>query len=360
MSLNMNTTNSCDFDWFNEHDEKTLEIINVDVVCEEPNPLEQNNTNTLSNMMHISEYDNDNDDDDDDECSENIKTTIVEDILKKNPFDMSSIDVIQCECHIAYYVQILMEGSNGNNKIKSIKTHDNDLTFDKMQSIAEYLSWISSASEILAKKINQDILIYKSDQKPSIVRSSYNFCTQYTRCKNFYSKNETPSCKEHHYVHSLLKYDIDSVVQFLNHIIENKISMTREELNNMYLSIKTICFVTRHMQKEISYIDYITKNKSEIFHRNNPVDMFKKKIIKKTWLENDRNFQNDRYMKKEDTRTRKEDTRKGSNNNFLEKRNKNIIQTKTNNAYGFKKTETVKINKPKDFTNNRFSILSNY
>lgn len=53
--------------------------------------------------------------------------------------------------------------------------------------------------------------------------------------------------------------------------------MTKEELNNLYLSIKTICYVTRHMEKEISCVDFITKNNSETFHRNNPIDINRKK-----------------------------------------------------------------------------------
>jgi hypothetical protein len=351
--------------WFNELDEKTIEVLNESLISEElesgelNDPVELDNSTDMVCPFQMSECDNE-------DSTENTKIIIVDDILDKDPNILSSYEVMQYECHIAYFVQVLMEGSNGNNKIKSNKSYDNELTFDKMQSIVEYLSWISFASEILAKKINQEVLVYNPELKPSIVRSSYNFCTQYTRCKNFYSKHEIPTCKEHHYVHSLLKYDIDSVIIFLNYVVENKFTMTKEELNNLYLSIKTICFVTRHMSKEISYIDYITKNNSEAFHRNNPIDLVKKKILKKVWSENDRNIRTDRPMRKDRT------DRSGQTHNFVvhttifNKNDKKIEYDKRKNSTfvkpnscGFKRTDAIKINKPKDFANNRFSILSN-
>jgi hypothetical protein len=46
--------------------------------------------------------------------------------------------------------------------------------------------------------------------------------------------------------------------------------MTKDEYINLYSSIKTICFVTRHMDNEISIIDQLTKNNSEPLHRANP------------------------------------------------------------------------------------------
>jgi len=278
--------------WFNELDEKTIEIINNNLIKEEE--VDGDGDYSLNNA--ITEPDNnDNDSDGDDNKNETItKCICVDDILKKNPEILSSNELIRDECSIAYFIQVLMEGSTAN-KIRSTKIHDTELTYDKMQNIIEYLHWISLASENLAKRIKQELLIYHPEQKPAIIRSSYNFCTKYTQCKNFYSRHETPNCKEHHYVHSLLKYDVDSVIVFLKYIIKNNLTISKEELNNLYLSIKTICFVTRHMAKEINYIDYITKNNSETFHRNNPIELNRKKIIpKKIWNDDDKYNRNDK------------------------------------------------------------------
>jgi hypothetical protein len=164
---------------------------------------------------------------------------------------------------------------------------------ERLKDIIIYLKWISGASEILAKRIGQEILPYTlpvgmgtgtaypeeqtaGSTAPPIIRSSYNFCIKSTQCKNFYNKNEPPKCKNHHYVHSLVKHDIDSIIVFLNYIIRSQTNLSIDQLNNLYLSIKTICFITKNMQKEIYYIHYITKNSSEIYHRNNPIDLNKK------------------------------------------------------------------------------------
>ena len=265
-------------DWFNDMDDKTIEIINKDLIKEDPAE------NDDEPEQYITPDGNNN-------ISAETEYIYVEDILTKDLNDLSSNEIIQYECSIAYFIQVLIEGTN-INKIKTLKTYDSDLTDDKITDIIIYLKWISNACEILTKRINQEVLVYVPDLKPSIVRSSYNFCTKYTQCKNFYSKQEAPNCKEHHYVHSLLKYDIDSVIYFLQYVTNNNIILEKDDLNNLYLSIKTICFVTRHMSKEISYIDYITKNNSENFHRNNPIDLSKKKNLFRTM---DKNMYNQNY-----------------------------------------------------------------
>jgi len=172
------------------------------------------------------------------------------------------------------------------NHLDGANAPGENLDSEKITDIITFLKWLSNASELLASRINQPKIINNkhiiSRSKPSIVRSSYNFCPKYTQCKNFYNKNETPTCKEHHYVHSILKYDIDSVVNFLQYNIDNNLGLEGDDFNNFYSSIKTICFVTRHMAKEIDYIHYITKNNSELFHKNNPIDNFRKNYIKTT------------------------------------------------------------------------------
>ena len=251
--------------WFDDTDNQNVEIIN--------NSIEQNEEIDAEKQFEDST----------DDSSDHTEFVYIEDILNKDINKLDANDIIHYQCSVAYFIQVLIEGSN-INKIKSIKTHDSELTIDKLNDIVSYLKWISDACKILATRIGQELTNYVFVDKPSIVRSSYNFCTKYTQCKNFYSKQDVPTCKEHHYVHSLLKYDIDSVITFLEYFIKNEININKDDINNLYLSVKTICFVTRHMYKEISYIHYVTKNNSEVFHRNNPIDLFKKKtIVKKNW-----------------------------------------------------------------------------
>lgn len=256
--------------WFDDND-ADVDIINN--ISESSEPLEQNtdiinrnNENTDSTSFN--------------EKTTNTKIYCVEDILNENPEKYPSYELIQYEYYIASFIQTLIDGTI-NHKIKSSKIYDNEFNLDKLLNISEYLQWISKACAILANRIGQELIIYQAQEYPAIVRSSYNFCTKNTQCKNFYNKDEKPNCKEHHYVHSLLKHDIDSVIHFLSHIIKNKSEMTDEYINNLFLSIKTICFVTKHMTKEINYINYVTLNNSETFHRNNPVEIKKKNFFKK-------------------------------------------------------------------------------
>lgn len=202
----------------------------------------------------------------------------IEDIIAQDPTHHLSLTLIQYECSIAFFIQILMEKLS-----EKVKNYDENtsMSIEDIKGIIEYLSWISKASGVLAERIGQEIKIYPasldSAEKPTITRSSYNFCEGYTQCKNFYSRYNDPTCNEHHYVHSILKYDTDSVLHYLQYTLDNNAVIDSDDFNNLFLSIKTICFVTRHMAKEIGFIDHFTSNHSEIFHRNNPIFASKKR-----------------------------------------------------------------------------------
>lgn len=386
----MNYSNNKEFDsseteeldkWFNELDEQTIEIINKNLIKEEDSGSDTDIHNQPDELNKIidgfkdSQFENNN----------TIEDLYIEDIISKDPNELSSYQAIQYECSIAYFIQVLMEGTQFN-RIKTSKNHDCDLTLNKLTYIMNYLEWISKTCENLSKRINQQLLIYKPLQKlnkdtkkiekPIIIRSSYNFCTKYTQCKNFYSKQEIPTCKEHHYVHSLLKYDIDSVIAYLDFIINNKIEISQDEYKNLYLSIKTICFVTRHMAKEISYIDYITKNNSELFHRNNPIDLHKKNktqnksnIIKSDKVQSlikNNLHKSDEYPRINQTRinqiklnhTRIGQTRK--NEGYTFRQNNKYYKNKHRNSVkgGFKNINTITLNNI-SMQNNRYNILDN-
>lgn len=285
-------------DWFNEQDDSTLEIINSN---EPVNDTDKSTKNSFNENQIES------------------KCIDVDDIIKINPDDHTSHQLIHHLCSVASFVQVLIESS--------IKAHDTDdiLSFEKIQSINDYLSWVSSITKLLAKRIGQEPIPQREKYPPEITRSSYNFCSGHTQCKNFYGYQEKPTCTEHHYVHSLLKNDTDSVVSFLKYVLDNKIQMNYDDITNIRSSIKTICFVSRHMANEISYVDYITKNKSENFHRNNPFQQ------KKLNINNDRSKNSYGYYNK--------------NNNYVNR----------NNSRSYRKN-----NKQTSKPTNKFSILSNY
>lgn len=253
-------------EWFNEQDVEILDIINVNTV----DPV-------VDIGLGVDLVSNAPDYDVSETNTPNItKCVCIEDVFNKDIVLLTSCELIQDEFHISCFIQALMEGPV-SNKPKTLKISESDVTVDKLQNMIGYLQRISMISELLANRIGQELIVnmnsYSFGEIPSIVRSSYNFCTKNTQCTNFYNKCKAPSCTEHHYVHSILKYDTDSVIAFLQYIIKNNLSITNSEISDLYLSIKTICFVTKHMAKEINYINYITKNNSETFHRNNPIEL---------------------------------------------------------------------------------------
>ena len=220
----------------------------------------------------VTEFSDDFDNDDD------VPTVFVEEIIEKNPETMISRDIIRNQCTLAYFVQVLFEGSS-TNKIKSNKqNYRKELYPEKLEDILMYLKWIGDSSEILMKRIGQTKIEFRYDpNNPKIVRSSYNFCHKSVNCKNFYEKNAEPTCDEHHYVHCLVKYDIDSLSSFIQHVISMGGVLAQEDNHNIHSSIKTICYVTMRMSKEINYLHYFTEENSEMYHRNNPI-CFEKKL----------------------------------------------------------------------------------
>lgn len=246
-------------------------------------------------------------------------TVDIETIINKIPENYKSCDIIKMECDIIILVQTMLdtlftfdiirgtvtkntalgeesERINQPSEINSACTTQQTIKNKQnmLLDIIQYLTWISKASEILANRIGQPIIKYKSKPHFGILRSSYNFCNKEVECKNFYRKSQLPTCTEHHYVHNMLKYDTDSVIHNLQLFLSlaqptilngqvsdigtSDIGTSEFDIGDIMISIKTISFVIKHMNKEISHIEYITKNNSELFHRNNPY-LFKKSQI---------------------------------------------------------------------------------
>lgn len=251
--MQINKENDID-EWFNIPDEKMLDIINIkilkenspdpqptELVIEEPNEVADDHVQNVSNFVDVDK------------------------ILETEPsVNSSTFDLIYYQYSISYFTQAVL---NDSKKPDS----ENILTADKIEAITSYMLWISKSSKILATKIGQELY---TDNITGLVRSSYNFCPNCSQCKNFYNKNEAPTCKFHHFVHSLMKYDVDSIIFFLR---ERKVEIRGEDFNNLCSSIKTVCYVTKRMFREIDIIRSIPRINYEDFHRNNPFDMPKKK-----------------------------------------------------------------------------------
>jgi hypothetical protein len=206
-----------------------------------------------------------------------IKSQSIDDILRIKHHEKSSCELIQMQCSMTYYIQTLTEkkicsasatASSGDFHQPSASV----IVFEQedTKTVLEYFQWISKTSQELARRIGQSVSIPIPGNE--IQRSSYNFCKRSTLCKLFYSKVESPTCPYHHYVHALLKHDVDSVINYLKYILSNSGTITMSKISNLNSSINTICYVARRMSKEISFIDQRTEGGSEEFHRDNPTN----------------------------------------------------------------------------------------
>ena len=203
--ISNNEITNIDDDWFNDVDESNLDIISSKII-EEKHDIISEKITTIDTQIQVTEY------------------IYIEDILEKKLENTSVINIIQYECFLICGIQAIIDGDKFN-KIKTIKKYSDDIDLEKISDILNYFKWINNASDYLAKKINQELFVNDFVQtEPKIIRSSYNFCPKYTQC-NFYNKNRNHICNDHHFVHSILKYDTDSIINYLEYILKDNIKM---------------------------------------------------------------------------------------------------------------------------------------
>lgn len=175
----------------------------------------------------------------------------IEDILLLDINKLDSITLINYNTYCIYFAQKIF-----NDHIENINYIMSDLL--------DYLVWMSRTSSLLSKKIMQP-KIHKDKNKNVIIRSSYIFCDKNIECQNFYGKAK--SCNKHHYVHSLVKNDIDILISFMKNKIENNISFSNNDKLDIAISLKTLYFVFVHMATEANHISN-TYDTFDIAHKN--------------------------------------------------------------------------------------------
>jgi len=115
------------------------------------------------------------------------------------------------------------------------------------------LIWLSKVS---GKLSTQGSVRHKKKEK-GIARNSYNFCPKGSECKYKYSKKKIKGeCFSQHFVHHLVKSDIDELI---DHITENGVNT---DITESLKSINTINYVIVHMNDELmeaNRINYATR-----------------------------------------------------------------------------------------------------
>jgi hypothetical protein len=200
----------------------------------------------------------------------------VDDLLQTNPDLYDSCTLMRHNCALSLYVQTLAEKTINFKNRGPLANH-----MTQLNDICNYLDWLGNGCDVLAKRIGQvrcEKIVVQPATKPTITRSSYNFCQKTSQCKDFYVGNSEPRCTEHHFVHSILKSDIDSLTTFVRYCTGNIVEILDTDYDNIFSSLRTICYVTRHMAKEIANVEIGSGSSSEAYHRNNPANYNKKKL----------------------------------------------------------------------------------
>ena len=186
--------------------------------------------------------------------TEKMISVDVDQIITTDATTLTSLQAVRSQWYISSFLQVLLQ----------------TLTIDSVATILPYLEWIEQISKALAVRTHQPFVTYT---KPTIVRSSYDFCEDGCRCTQFYTVGP-PVCHRHHFVHHILRDDVESVIRVL------KRGCNAIELKSITCSVKTITYVTRRMQGELEYLEQIGPD-AELYHRHNVVRPRRKERVVK-------------------------------------------------------------------------------
>jgi hypothetical protein len=243
-------------DWYRHLDSTLPETKNPE------SNISRNNSNQNLSLL---------DQESDEEPDEIEQTINIQEIIELNLTNQEKINcenfiksylLIKYQYLVANYADCLLHGSS--NSIKSNFSNTTEDQKIKIDYLITLLTWLSKVSGILAMRIDQKIVPYEITP-PKIIRSSYTFCTESHSCKLYYNQSSA-ICSNHHFVHNTLKYNIDSIIHFLNYD-NRKYKLTFADMQNICTSAKTISFVTNHMHRELYHVDYFSKGNSEKCHR---------------------------------------------------------------------------------------------
>jgi hypothetical protein len=292
----------------------------------DPKNFEQNNNESTNRC-------DDNDDSEYEEEEIDVNKIILISLENEN-----SLNILKYECYIARFLRSI---------IKDIDDLDNNIN-----KFISMLEWMLNASNILIKKSGQYEYKYnKYSQsvnpktgKPKIIRSSYKFCEKAHDCCYFYEKNKYSGCSSQHYVHNIVKNDINSLYEYFKWFNEERKNIRIDTIDNDDLieinkSMNTIFYVVTKMYNELFYVDHYSSGKSEELHK---VSHLKKNDNKN--VKNVKNFTSNRqYNNKKVTNMDKSINNDGKISSITRSidSNSNVDEwvrvSRTNNKYAKKK-----------------------
>jgi hypothetical protein len=151
-------------------------------------------------------------------------------------YEQNSLELLKIEDELIFYLHKYC-----------LKTHDINNDF-----IIKMLVLILDISSILKKRVKLPDFSFKFNDKNKndLKRCSYKFCKFKENCNYNYCKKKC-ICYQDHYVHHMVNFDIQQILDYLN--ISNNNPLTSNINHTEILkSIKTLAFVINHMKNELS------------------------------------------------------------------------------------------------------------
>lgn len=141
------------------------------------------------------------------------------------------------------------------------------------------LKWMSEVSAYLGNKIGLPKVSHRKGitfEIKVIPRASYQFCKDKHECEYNYDSKNFEGCFNQHYVHHLVKEDVDTLADYLTSAMEH---LEDKEFNASQVKkcADTISFVINHMSTELRNAQYYSKVDKNLHRARLPNDKTSKK-----------------------------------------------------------------------------------
>jgi len=145
---------------------------------------------------------------------------------------------------------------------------------DNIVKYIKYLTWISSASNILANRLKLPKI--NKEFTGDLIKRTYDFCPHRGNCQINYG-NKKGKCCAPHYIHNLVQHDILMTIYYLEKYKTSTSFVFEQEIFKILKQINTIQFVINQMYLELSSFKNIhTKNDDiEKYHHNCKIEPVK-------------------------------------------------------------------------------------
>jgi hypothetical protein len=238
----------------NENSDNNNDNINNNINNSDNNDNDNNNNNNNDNNSDNNDNNN-NQNDDDNENNYNIKIKEITELYNNNNKmkeinASSSLNILKKELEI---IKLLTKYFLQNKTME-------------YNFIIISLKILLLLSENLRIKINQKKIINKNNLN-ILKRSSYKFCLYKHNCMYNYNKKCKYVCYQDHYVHNMVSYDLELLINYIDNNNNNNNECNNKEILK---TLNTLNYVIAHMESELKMKCLYIKNETEIefYHIN--------------------------------------------------------------------------------------------